>query len=423
MDEAAYLPERRSSGEPAPAAPTPRWWDAAVLVRAGLWLAALALGLWFLTRIEFTLTVFCLAWLIAYLMNPLVSRLQGGRLGPVKHCPRGLAVATIYFCILAAFVLVGSLLFPTIAGQVDRLMEIQQAIYNPHQLAVTVQDQGEKLVGMVPQQYRAQLLDKLRASIGSITQEIGQAVGFGVSRLASFFGQIVAGAVIFLSALLISVYMVLSWSAMGAGFIGWFPLSYQEDVVRLLERMNKIFGGYLRATILTSCAAGVCTTLGLWLFTVVSGQAVPYLQVIGLIAGLLYPIPLFGILSSSIAGGVLAFLPENDLSTSIWVTGIVFSVMVVVDRTLLPKLMSDAIGVSPLFVIFAAAAGGEFLGGVWGMLLGIPLAAMMKALFEWVHDRFMIDPAQRQLRRSTDRPPPPPDLTELADTAPEDADL
>ena len=87
--------------------------------------------------------------------------------------------------------------------------------------------------------------------------------------------------------------------------------------------------------------------------------------------------------------------------------------MVLVDRIVLPKLMSDAIGVSPLFVIFAAAAGGEFLGGVWGMLLGIPLAAMTKALFEWIHDRFMVDPALRVQRLAAPTPqeadPAPPD--------------
>ena len=132
-------------------APTSRWWDATVLVRAGLWLAGLAMGLWFLTRIEYTLTIFGLAWLIAYLMNPLVGRLEGHRLGPVRRCSRGLAVGVIYLCIISLLIFFGSLLFPTMTSQVDRLMELQQAIYNPHQLAVTVQERGERLLALVPQ--------------------------------------------------------------------------------------------------------------------------------------------------------------------------------------------------------------------------------------------------------------------------------
>ena len=63
-------------------------------------------------------------------------------------------------------------------------------------------------------------------------------------------------------------------------------------------------------------------------------------------------------------------------------------VNIIIDRTIQPKLMSDAIGVSELFVMFAAFAGGE-VAGIWGMLLGIPVAAMGKALFEWFHLNFL----------------------------------
>lgn len=74
---------------------------------------------------------------------------------------------------------------------------------------------------------------------------------------------------------------------------------------------------------------------------------------------------------------------------------VVLSISITIDRTLQPKLMGDAIGVSPVFVIFAAAAGGEFLGGVWGMLVGIPLAAMTKAFFTWFYDLFLVDHGAR----------------------------
>jgi hypothetical protein len=119
---------------------------------------------------------------------------------------------------------------------------------------------------------------------------------------------------------------------------------------------------------------------------VLSKNGCPYAVIISIIAGLTYPIPLFGILSSTCIGGVLAFVPESDLGTGLQVALIVLVVNTVIDRTLLPKLMSNAIGVSPLFVIFAAAAGGEFVGGVWGMF---------KAIFVWFHGEFLTDPEAR----------------------------
>jgi predicted PurR-regulated permease PerM len=364
------------------------------IVRAVIWLAFIGLGLWFLTRIQFTLTIFGLAWLIAYLMNPLVEKMEGRKLWHIEKCSRGLAVGGIYFCVLSLLFLAGSLLFPTVAGQIHRLIELQHGLYNSELLASSVQEQGEKLVRMLPEEYRAQLLEKLRASLGTITTEIGKFISSALSHLASFFGQMLTGAVILLSALLISIYIILSWKDLGATFVESFPHQYRSEIDRLMGQMNRIFGGYLRATILTSLAAGCSTTICLWIYSFVTGVSCPYSYVIGIIAGLAYPIPLFGILSSTLVAAVLGFFPESDFHTALWVGGIVFVVNNLIDRTLQPKLMSSAIGVSPLFVIFAAAAGGEFIGGVWGMLAGIPLAAMTKAFTTWVHELFLEDESE-----------------------------
>lgn len=373
-----------------------------MLVRAALWIAAIAVGIWFLSRVEFTLTVFLLAWLIAYMLNPLIARLQGRRIGPIRRCPRGLAVATVYLAIVGGMVLAGALLVPTVSDQINHLLDLQQEAYNPRSLGEAIQRQGDKLMALVPQQYRAQMVERLHSNLDLLTEKLGQLLGTGVSHLASFFGQILTGTLIFLSALLISVYVALGWTEMGLSFVGMFPPQYRIDVIGLLDKMNRIFGGYLRATILTSLAAGIFTTVALEIFVFVSGRSLPYSFVIGLIAGLLYPIPIFGILASTIAGGVLAFFPESSVSTAIWVTSLVFIVNLIVDRALLPKLMSDAMGVSPLFVLFAAGAGGEFLGGVTGMLLGIPLAAMARATFSWVHDLILVPAEQRILNYSVE---------------------
>ncbi|MCA9779085.1 MAG: AI-2E family transporter [Candidatus Eremiobacteraeota bacterium] len=85
----------------------------------------------------------------------------------------------------------------------------------------------------------------------------------------------------------------------------------------------------------------------------------------------------------------MGYLPENDLGFGVAVLITINVVNVFIDRTVQPKLMSSAIGVSELFVLFAAFAGGE-VAGIWGMLLGIPVAAMGKALFEWFHTNFLV---------------------------------
>ncbi|MFN8607733.1 MAG: AI-2E family transporter [Vulcanimicrobiota bacterium] len=374
------------------------------LVRSGLWLAVLAGGLWFLTRIQITLTIFGLAWLIAYLTRPLVGLFEGKRVGPVHKCPRGLAVGTVYFLLLTLLFVVGSLALPIVTGQFDRLVSLQNTLLHPQDLADVIALQEERLARLVPIRYRAQLLERLSASVGNLTNFIGQGLTEGLGFLATFFKQLAAGAAVFLSSLLISIYLLFSWESLYASMISSFPRRYRHSLIELVAKMNQIFGGYLRATIIASGVNALGTLAGLTLFSLISGRACPYAYLISLVAGLTYPIPLFGILSSVVSAVLLGFLPDTDITTGLLVGLVVAVVSITIDRVLTPKLMGDAIGVSPMFVIFAAAAGGEFLGGVWGMLLGIPLAAMAKALFTWFHGQFLVDPSLRDLEVSPPEP-------------------
>ena len=377
------------------------------LVRAGLWLAMLAAGIWFLTRIQVTLSIFGLAWLIAYLTRPVVMLFEGKRVGPIRQCPRALAVGTVYFLLLTILFVVGSLALPTVTGQFERLLDLQHALYHPQELAASIQSQGERLVNLVPTQYRAELLERLKASVGNLTVMVGQGLTEGLGFLATFFKQMAAGAAVFISALLISIYLLFGWESLYGSLVSAFPGRYRHNFIELIAKMNQIFGGYVRATIIASVVNALAALAGLTIFSLISGRACPYAYLICLVAGLTYPIPLFGILSSVVTAVILGFVPESDITTGFMVGGVVAVVSITIDRVLTPKLMGDAIGVSPMFVIFAAAAGGEFLGGVWGMLLGIPLAAMTKAFFLWFHDLFLVDPTTRDLAPNPDLKPPP----------------
>ena len=365
--------------------------EVSTLVRAGLWLAVLGGALWFLTQIQVTLTIFGLAWLIAYLTRPIVGLFEGKRLGPIRRCPRALAVGAIYFSLCAGLFVIGSMAFPAVTAQFNRLLDLQQTLYHPQQLADTIQRQGERLVDMVPERYRPQLMERLQSSVGSLTTFVGQALTEGLGYMAIFFKQLAAGAAIFVSSLLISVYLLLSWETLYVTLISSCPVRYRPNFVELVAKMNQIFGGYLRATIITSGLNALGALAGLTLFSLFTGRACPYAYLISIVAGLTYPIPIFGMLATGAAAAILGFVPDSNIATGLMAAGVVFSISLTIDRTLQPKLMGDAIGVSPMFVIFAAAAGGEFLGGVWGMLVGIPLAAMTKAFFTWFHALFLVD--------------------------------
>lgn len=354
-----------------------------------LWAVVIFGFLYALSQIPNTLIVFSMAWLIAYLLNPAIDAIQGRKLGPITKCSRGTAVGIVAGLLVGLMLGAGSLALPHLTDQVQRLIALKDTISDPTELPMALREKVEPLLQRVPAAYRDQAMERASTFIQESATEIGAWVSTAVGWIGSFLGQLISGIFLVCTAFLISLYMLMNWHGMAEAFLEKLPKQYRDEVWSLSLKMNTIFGGYLKATILTSLACMVATFTSLFLLTAITGHDFPYKGLVAFVAGLAYPIPVVGIIATSILGGVLGYLPEGDIGFGLLVLVVINVVNVLIDRTVQPKLMSDAIGVSELFIMFAAFAGGE-IAGIWGMLLGIPVAAMGKALFEWFHVNFLV---------------------------------
>ncbi len=364
------------------AEPTPIW-------KHILW-AVVTIGfLYALSRIPNTLIVFSMAWLIAYLLNPAVDALQGKKIGPFQKTSRGKAVGIVAGLLIGVAVAAGAWMLPHLTDQVRALVALKDSISDPSELPMALREKVEPLLLRVPEAYREQAMERASVLIQDSASEIGAWVSKGLGWIGSFLAQLISGIFLVCTAFLVSLYILMNWHGMGRAFLEKLPRQYRDEVWSLSLKMNTIFGGYLKATILTSIACMIATFVSLLLLSAITGHEFPYKGLVAFVAGIAYPVPVIGIIATSILGGVLGYLPESNLGFGIAVLVTINVVNVIIDRTVQPKLMSDAIGVSELFVMFAAFAGGE-VAGIWGMLLGIPVAAMGKALFEWFHVNFLV---------------------------------
>lgn len=354
-----------------------------------LWAAVAILFIWCLAQIPNTIIVFSVAWLIAYLLNPAVDALQGKKIGPIAHCSRGTAVGLVSFFLVGFLVAAGSMMIPHLTDQVQKLLSLQDTISDPSQLPMALREKVEPLLAKVPKAYRAEAMERGTAFIQDSASQIGVWVSKGLAWLGSFLGQFISGIFLVCTSFVVSLFMLLNWHGMAEDFLVKLPRQYRNEVRSLSHQMNLIFGGYIKATILTSIACMIATFISLFLLSWGTGHEFPYKGLVSFVAGLAYPVPVVGIIATSILGGVLGYLPENNLGFAVMVLVMINVVNMLIDNTVQRKLMSDAIGVSELFVMFAAFAGGE-AAGIWGMLLGIPVAAMGKALFEWFHANFLV---------------------------------
>lgn len=354
-----------------------------------LWAGVGIMGIWALTQIPSTMIVFSLAWLMAYLLNPAVDALVARRLGPIRSCSRGVAVGLVAGLLLALLGGAMALMLPQLSDQIERLVSLQQSLGNPADLPILLREKAEPFLARVPEQYREQVM----ASASNILQQSASKIGLWASEIVksigAFLGQLLSAIFLVGSAFLVSLYILMNWHGLLDSFLEKLPRQYQREVLSLSVKLNVIFGGYLKATILTGIACMIATFLSLVLLTAFSGHSFPYKGLVAFVAGITYPVPVIGIIATSILGGVLGFVSDGSFGFGMAVLVVINVINVLIDRTVQPRLMSDAIGVSELFVMFAAFAGGE-VAGVWGMLLGIPVAAMGKTLFEWFHVNFLV---------------------------------
>jgi predicted PurR-regulated permease PerM len=93
-----------------------------------------------------------------------------------------------------------------------------------------------------------------------------------------------------------------------------------------------------------------------------------------------YGVPFFGMIVAQVIAAALA-IPQGTGMVA-YVTIGIFVIARIADSVLVPKIMADAVGVSPIGVMFAVFAGGE-LFGLWGLILGIPAAALVRVLFTY----------------------------------------
>lgn len=366
------------------------------LSRLVLWILVLGAAFWTLEHIKTTLTVFGMAFFIAYLLNSVVSALEQR-----YQLSRGKAIAAVYLVLFATLGSAAALLTPMLVGQVNSLVaELPAFSERLSQLATDIQ---QNYISRVPEQYQTQLADVLRDSKSSAA-EFAKVL---LVHLRNAVLGIVSGAFLMFTSVIVSIYVILRWHGLGQGLLDILPDHYRQEIRQLSFDLNKIFGGYVKAQITLASTCGVITFLLLMGHSLLV-KSNPYVLIIAAIAAVTLPIPVLNQVIPPITAIILGMINGGSGGYAAQLALMVYAVNVVVERTLAPRIMSEAVGVSPLFVLLAAFSGAELLGPV-GALLGVPLAAMAKSVFVWFHGRFLI--ADEQAERAHEASLESPEVT------------
>jgi predicted PurR-regulated permease PerM len=166
-----------------------------------------------------------------------------------------------------------------------------------------------------------------------------------------------------------------------AFFDGLIPSSKRSRSRELLTKMDNVIAGFVRGRIIVAIIMGIMFGIG-WQIV-----GVPYAIVLGIITGIFCIVPFLGVIGVPIAVGLLFFHqldPDEGLQMAWWAIilwpTVVFTVVQFIESyALTPIIAGKATNLDPVTMVVAVIAGGAIMG-IYGMLLAIPVAACLKII-------------------------------------------
>jgi predicted PurR-regulated permease PerM len=341
------------------------------------WSASLVVFLAFLWLLADVLLPFVAGMVLAYLLNPIVERLQGLGL------PRIVAALLILVIAIAALVVAAMTLAPLLAQQIA---EFGKGIPADIEKLQKLFDEFAKT--WLGQAVREQL-PKAQESLGGIA---GSVAGWFTGFLASLWSggkAFISVISIFVIAPIVAFYLLLDWDRLVTAVDTWIPRPQQETVRQIMRDIDAAVSGFLRGQAMCCLILGTFYAISLKLIGLNFGI------LIGLTAGALGFIPYLGPSSGFLMATGMAtaqFWPEwlpIMMCAGVFVVG-----QMVEGNVLQPYLVGSRTGLHPVWLMFALFAFGYLFGFV-GLLVAVPVAAAIGVIIRFLFKQYLASPYYR----------------------------
>ena len=254
-------------------------------------------------------------------------------------------------------------------------------------------------------------LDLSTIDLKPIYDQLFSTIQPALSRTGTFIGSLASGTASLLGwtffVLLVSFYLLHDLKRVVPSIAELLPAGYASDVQRLATELGPIWNAFLRGQVTLALVMGLIVGLSMWVL------GVRYPLVLGLLAGLLEFIPVFGpLIAGAFAVLVALFQPPNWLGLS----PISFAVVVAVAQILLsqvensvlvPRILGGSLNLHPVIILVGAIVGAN-LAGIVGIMLSAPVLATLRLFGRYVYRKmFDLDPWPEPPPRPARKPKTP----------------
>lgn len=309
------------------------------------------------------LTPFIIAAVLAYILNPMVSKLETWK---IKRGRASMWVMLFAFFLIVALLLI---IVPMLLGQFQVIIKRIPNLVGYVQSHILPWFNAK--FGAYITINNETVLSWVRANARSIQSYLQSAMPMliqnGVGLASSITNLILLPLILY--------YFLLDWAHWEKGIRDLVPRHYLASYHRITSKIDNVLGEFLRGQLLVMIIMGCVYGTALMMTGLESGFA------IGMVAGILVFVPYLGAFTGLLLATLAALLQFPTWHGLVLVWSVFAFGQLLESFIVTPKIVGDKIGLSPFWVIFALMAFGQLLGFV-GMLVALPLAAICLVLLE-----------------------------------------
>lgn len=305
------------------------------------------------------LTPFAIGFSIAYILNPMVDKLI-----KATKMKRGLAIATVYLSIIFIVSLFINMVVPSIIGgsvQIANEVPGQVSKFNAQIKAISLDN--------------PQLNQYVTDMILSVQDKLTGWANIILTNISGFFVSLTSAVMSFIFGTVVSIYALLDKEKFKklSKKIVIASVGDQKSMkfFDFMKTVNTVFSSFISGLLVDAMIVGVLAFIGLSLmrveYAVIFAIVICFTNIIPYIGPFLGAIPAVGI--------TLLYDPIKAL----WVIVFIIVLQQIDANIVGPKVMGNYIGLDAIWIILAIALGGAF-AGMLGMILSIPIAAIIKIL-------------------------------------------
>ena len=326
------------------------------------------------------LLILALSVVIAYVLLPVARLLELAM--PWRHSrpdlSRGIAVGVIFLVGLGVIAGVLIAVIPPTISQSQRFIEDFPSFFNTARL--TVESWVAHYSELVPAEVREQAESALADASGIIGKAawnvVSQTLGVISGSFTFILGLVTAPVLIF--------YLMKDSGPIRESLHAPFPSALRPYLRDILDIVDRTLGGYIRGQLTLGLIVGVIVAVGLLL------MGVPFAVILGIVAGLTEMIPIIGPWIGGAVGVLvtLATAPDKVL----WVILLYLVIQLLENTLLVPRIQANTLNMHPIAVILVITIGSHYFG-LWGVILGPPLVAMVKDVIVYFAQEWNRPPA------------------------------